>query len=520
MAHMSPVKFLISLALLTLSTQSLMAEDHQDHEKSGEVQVLENPPAPRTPLPPKASTLPKTDSSTNPSGYRPRIGMLGAVASLRKDELTGKEGWKENPAISFKNLFELPNWTSLVLEERVRYESYATPWIKGNTEGQSGIPIQSAVWFQARPSDQVRYEIQFWDARQYGSQVPNKIDTTMVNVLNLEQIFVARIDRNLLDSGIDTETKLGQMQMGIGSNRLIGIVPYKSTQFQYVGLQNRITNPSEHWELLTFANTPVNMLPNTEAQLVENRWVWNRPITDAVFAGGFFTSRFTSKDHGELYFYYLHEGVTSTSNPTLYTPGFRIYRDPGKAEFDYELETIGQTGLRRNNTSSPLLGVGSIMQHLQVGYTFDAPWKPRLLLQWDYASSHFDSLFPSTVSEFGPDGILGFFARNNLNTPGYRLFIEPHPDLTLYAANRFWWLADPRSTQGWDNANLVDTSGQAGSYIGQTIELNVRWDALDNLAIQGGYQVLMKGGFAENAPGAPSDHGSVNYWFLQSQIRL
>ena len=453
-------------------------------------------------------------------GYRPRIGMLGAVASLRKDDLTGRESWKENPSFSLKNLWDLPDWTSLVLEERVRYESYETPWIKGTTGGQYGIPIQSSVWFQARPSDNVRYEVQFWDARQYGPQDPNKIDTTMVNVLNLEQIFVARIDRNVLGSGVDTETKLGQMQMGIGSNRVIGIVPFKSTQFQYVGIQNRIIHPTEHWELLTFANSPVNILPNTESQLVENRWVWNRPITDAVFAGGFFTGKLNPLDHGEIYFYYLHEGTTTATNPTLYTPGFRVYRDPSRGNFDYEIETIGQTGQKRVNSSSPLLSVGSIMQHIQAGYTFNIAWSPRLLLQWDYASSHFDSLFPSTVSEFGPDGILAFFARNNLNTPGYRWFLSPTPDLTFYAGNRFWWLADSRSTQGWDNANLIDTTGQAGSFIGQTWELNLRWDAMDNLALQTGWQVLMKGNFAEYAPGAPSNHDNVNYWYFQTQIRM
>lgn len=455
-----------------------------------------------------------------PVNSRPRIGMLGAVASLRKDMLTNKAAWEDSSPLNLNKLWELPDWTTLVFEERVRYESYATPWIKNTSEGQYGIPLQSVVWFQARPSDTMRYEIHFWDARQYGSSKPNNIDTTMVNVLNLEQIFMARIDRNLSGSGIDSETKLGQMQMGVGSNRLIGIVPFKSTQFQYVGLQNRLVSTSKGWELLTFANTPVEMLPAAPSQLVENRWVWNRPITDAVFAGSFLTGKLGLQDRGEVYFYYLHEGETTTSAPTLYTPGIRLYRDPEIGRLDYEVETIGQTGRSRVDKNSPVNSVGAIMQHLQVGYTFDLPWTPRFLMQWDYASSHFNSLFPSTVSEFGPDGILALFARNNLNTPGYRLFLQPTPDLFLYAANRFWWLADPRSTQGWGHANLVDTSGQAGSFIGQTWELNVRWDAHDNVALQAGWQVLMKGRFAESAPGAPMDHGNVNYWFVQTQFRF
>jgi hypothetical protein len=124
------------------------------------------------------------------------------------------------------------------------------------------------------------------------------------------------------------------------------------------------------------------------------------------------------------------------------------------------------------------------------------------------------------VFEYGPDGILTLFARTNLNSPGYRFFLVPHRDLTLYAANRFWWLADPRSTTGWANAQLVDTSGQAGSYIGQTWELNGRWDAHDNISFQLGWQVLMKGNFALYAPDAPTDSSNVNYWFVQTEIRF
>ena len=451
--------------------------------------------------------------------WRPRM-SLGAVASLRKDQLTGKAAWDEAQEWSLQRWFDLPEWTSLTLEERVRYETYATPWIKGDTTGQSAIPIQSVVWFQARPREDVRFELEFWDARQYGSSQPNKVDTTMVNVLNFEQIFTAFINRNILGSGLDAETKLGQMHMDVGSRRLIGIVPFKNTQFQFVGMQNRLRSAQDGWELMTFANTPVNMLPNTPQALEHNQWSWNRPITDAVFTGSFLSKSLNAQDRAELYFYYLHEGEAVNLSRNLYTPGFRFYRDPRKGEFDYELETIGQTGSRRQSESSPELGVGSIMQHVQLGYNFNMAWDPRFLLQWDYASSHFDSLFPSTVFEYGPDGVLTLFARTNLNSPGYRLFLVPHRDLTLYAGNRFWWLADPRSTTGWANAELVDTSGSAGSYIGQTWELNGRWDAHDNIAFQVGWQVLMKGNFALNAPGAPTDHSNVNYWFVQTEVRF
>lgn len=462
----------------------------------------------------------KPPKKTLEVNYKPHMAYLGAASSMRKDELTGVAGWEEGHPFSIKRWWDLPENITLTFEERVRYESYATPWIKGTTQGQYGIPIQSVAWFVARPTDDVRIELQFWDARQYGSADPNKINTTMVNVLNLEQAFVGVVNRNLFDANIDSETKIGQMQMSVGSNRLIGIVPFKSTQFQYLGMQNRMRDTSGDWQLLTFANVPVEMLPSSASALAQNQWVWNRPIADAVFAGGLFEKTLSARERLETYFYYLHQGGVAQLSPTLYTPGFRYYRLPHTGDIDYEIETAGQTGQQRVTTQAPIQSTGAIFQHLQAGYTFDLPWSPRLLAQWDYASSHFNSLFPSTVSEFGPDGILGLFARNNINTPGYRLFLSPSPDIRFYAANRFWWLADARSTSGWSNALLVDTAGTAGSYIGQTWELNGAWEPHENIAFQTGWQILMKGNFAKNAPSAPTNQNNVNYWYVETMLRF
>jgi len=47
-----------------------------------------------------------------------------------------------------------------------------------------------------------------------------------------------------------------------------------------------------------------------------------------------------------------------------------------------------------------------------------------------------------------------------------------------------------------------------------------RWDWAYNVAFQAGWQILMKGRFAETAPGAPTNHSDVNYFYMESQLRL
>jgi hypothetical protein len=451
--------------------------------------------------------------------YRPRQ-SLGAVESQRKDELTGKAKWDEHQEWSLHSLLKLPSWVSLSVEERVRYENYGTPWIKGTTTGQYAVPIQSVLWAEARLTESFRVGAEFWDARSYGPSTPDKLTNATVNPANFAQIYAAYIARNIFQSGLDTETKAGQMTMDVGSRRLIARAAFRNVQYQFVGVQNRLRAGDGDWELLSFANVPEQILPSNLPQMLHNDLVWNRPQNDSYFTGAFLTKNLPWQSKAELYLYYLHEGPQNTLNRSLYSPGIRAYRNARKGEPDFEIETIGQAGTARINATAPVLDVGSVMQHVQAGYTFDAPWDPRFMVQWDYASSHFDSLYAPTVFEYGPTGILSLFARNNIDTPGYRLFLVPHRDFTFYVANRFWWLADKKSTMGWSPASLTDPTGKAGSYIGQTWELNGRWDAHDNIAFQVGWQVLMKGSFALHAPGAPTNHNDVNYYYVQTEIRF
>jgi hypothetical protein len=169
-----------------------------------------------------------------------------------------------------------------------------------------------------------------------------------------------------------------------------------------------------------------------------------------------------------------------------------------------------------------------MLQHLHLGYTFDLPWEPRLMLQYDYASggrngsgttSHsFDTLYGARRFDFGPTGIFGPFARNNINAPGTRLLLIPHRELTAFLAYRAWWMADSKAL--WQPAGLIDPTGQAGDFMGHTIELSTRWDPRDNLSLEAGWNTLIKGSFARNAPDAPANHDNVNYFYVQTMLRF
>ena len=58
--------------------------------------------------------------------------------------------------------------------------------------------------------------------------------------------------------------------------------------------------------------------------------------------------------NGEVYVLGLHEDGSrfGTRDRELYTPGFRVYRDPAKAQFDFELESILQFGESRASAAT------------------------------------------------------------------------------------------------------------------------------------------------------------------------
>ena len=517
-------------------------------------------------------------NTTAPEYYnnRPRQ-ALGAVESQRKDELSGKEGWKNHENFTLHNALGMADWISFSIEERVRFEDYSTPWRGGSPGktsevGQYSVPIQSVLWTEARWTDQFRTGFEFWDARQYGGpdqgyydksgkwtteDYPNSITNSTVNAGQFAQVYAAWIQRGLFSSTIDSETKAGQMTMSIGSQRLIGRAAFRNTQYQYVGVQQRFRSQDGKDELLAFANVPELLMPGISAtgskntqRLLHNDVVWNRPVPDSYFTGAMLTHQINPSTIGELYGYYLNEGPLTVLQRNLFTPGFRFASPSRKGDINFEVETIGQTGqstIKSANANPqsykgylPVQSVGSIYQHVHVGTTFDTAFDPRLTVQWDYGSSHFDTLFGPTVFEFGPTGIGGFFAsRANINSPGWKFEFLPHRDVTVYINQRWWWMADSTSTTGWASAGIYNPMNHVnyqGSYIGDTVEMNARWDAHYNVAFQAGWQVLMKGNLAIYGTGAPGitcngvtessclgshpNSSNVNYFYVQTEIRL
>jgi hypothetical protein len=493
---------------------------------------------------PAAATRRKPTSSaddpkgkTPPEYKRPTRWGLTAGASQRHDWLTGKDRFRLNEEINAKTVLGMPEWLEGSLEQRTRYESYDTPWRRNQKSGEDQIPLQTVLWLEAH-KDQFRAGFEFWNAVQSGAQPGWWLNNTMVNTADFTQMYAAWTDTNIADSGLGFEAKGGRMTLDLGSRRLVARNNFRNTTNTFTGVQFRLRDATNKWHLLAFANQPVERLPRQADKLIFNDYAWDQEQEGSVFAGAMLdTWDLPWSINAELYLYYLKSELSSQGQEVvidreLVTPGLRIHRAAKKGEFDFEAETVGQTG-QANGTfrlngreQTKLMDAESFFEHIQLGYTFDLPFDPRLMVQYDYATAgndgrttnSFDTLFGARRWEYGPTGIFGPFGRNNINSPGARVFLVPHRDLTSFVAYRAYWMAN--ASAPWVIANLWDPTGKSGDFLGQTVEFALRWDPHDNLAFEVGWETLIKGEFARNAPGAPSDHDNVNYFFLQSEIRF
>ncbi|NOT83796.1 MAG: alginate export family protein [Methylococcaceae bacterium] len=454
---------------------------------------------------------------------------FAAFSSQMQDGLSGG-GKYEKPVWNLRDALKLPNWLSLSVEQRTRYESLDGSVKANGKGGDQQIPLQLDVALEARLG-QWRLGGEFLDAREIGADTGSGVNNTHVNNADFIQGYLAWANQNLNYSGIGVEVIAGRQSLNLGSRRLVARNVFRNTINSFTGGKLRITDYS-HWQFTSFVTLPVNRDPSTATDILNDVHRFDEENGNTLFSGGFLELyNLPWNINSELYLYHLDESDSATAptrNRRYFTPGARLFIKPAKGKFDFQLESIGQIGTVRattNATDNKDLQHLAWMQHVDAGYTFDAPWTPRVAFEYDYISGddnpndgkdqRFDTLYGARRFDFGPTGIYGAFARTNLNTPSLRITAAPREDVQLTLNHRAFWLAS--ATDSW--GSLQDKSGRSGDFIGQQLELTARYDFNSSLNFEAGWTHLFKGEFAKRAPSAPNGQ-DVDYFYVQTLLRF
>lgn len=460
---------------------------------------------------------------------------FAAFESQMQDALLGSDKF-ERPVWNLHDALNLPKWLNFSLEQRTRYETMDGSFKANGEGGDQQIPLQTDLWLEAN-WHKFRLGGEFLDARQFGADEASAINNTHVDEADFIQAYLAWSDQNVAYSGLGAEVIVGRQTLNFGSRRLIARNAMRNTINSFDGLRVRLLEYNQ-WQFNAFVTMPVGRYPNDAEQLLDHMHSFDEPEYQTWFSGGILEAYDVAwKINAELYLYHLNEGDrmrNPTSNRRYFTPGMRFYLKPSKGMMDFSSESIGQFGTVRASTSShENLDHTAWYQHLDVGYTLDMPWSPRIALEYDYASGdddpndsndqRFDTLFGARRFEFGATGIYGAFARSNINTPGFRLTAAPRQDVQLGLSHRLYWLASDTdswtTTKNGKTSALRDKTGNTVDFIGQQLELTARWDFNSSLDFETGWAHLFKGAFAKETKNAP-DAQDVDYFYLQSQLRF
>jgi hypothetical protein len=456
---------------------------------------------------------------------------FAAFSSQMSDALLGHAKY-EKPLWNLHDALKLPEWLSMSLDQRTRYETMDGSFKKGTTGGDQQIDLQTTLFLEARYKN-FRLGGEFMDARQMGANSDSGVNNTHVDGADLLQGYLAWSNQNFLHSGLGTEVIAGRQTLNFGSRRLVARNVFRNTINSFDGLLLRVLD-YDHWQFNAFVSMPVNRYPIASMDIYQDQLQFDRADGHTWFSGGFLEMYDLAWGiNSEVYLYHLDEGdsrLNQTRNRRYFTPGVRFYSKPAKSSFDFQLEGIGQFGTVRASTDpndGKNLSHTAWYQHLDIGYTFDVLWKPRLAVEYDYASGdkdpndskdqRFDTLYGARRFDYGPTGIYGAFARSNINSPSYKLGFAPLENVQANIGHRFFWLAQNKDS--WTTAGLQDKTGNSGDFVGHQLELSTRWDVNSSLNLETGWTHLFKGQFAKNAPSAPNA-SDVDYFYVQSMLRF
>jgi hypothetical protein len=368
------------------------------------------------------------------------------------------------------------------------------------------------------------------DSRAWLDDAGIPLGTDDVNAVELFRAYVGYRRASVFRDGDSLDVHAGRITIDAGSRRLVARNRFRNTINAFTGVHADWAAPRGS-RIQAFFTLPIYRRPWDFERLERNSVVIDDESSRVRFWGVHASRRdlFGGVD-GELYVVGLDEDDrpdVPSRNRDLTTPGFRLFTEPAAGAWDFEVEAAAQTGESR---ATPLptdvtdLDHRAVFVHAHVARTLERGWRPRIVLQYDYASGdrspddgdmeRFATLYGARRFEFGPTGIYGALTRRNISSPGLRLEVQPSDRVRGMVAYRAVFLASSRDF--WIPTGVRDPTGASGRSVGQQVEARLRYAVLPgNLRLEAGGAFLFEGSFLRSAPNA-SGEGDTTYFYTQA----
>ncbi len=417
-----------------------------------------------------------------------------------------------------------PDWLSVSFEQQSRMQFLDGQFRAGLEGGDQALELRHILKTEAT-FEGFSLTAEVADMRTYFSDSGTPLDGTITNPLDILQANITLPFTALLSDDDEGFVKIGRFSMDQGARRWVARNRFRNTINAFSGVHAKLRDGDTGYEL--FYTLPTNR--RFDGDPLDNRQRLDNEPGDTRFWGAFFETKLPgSPDFFETYLYGLEENrqeLDKRQRFDILSTGVRFYRRPTLSQWHYEAEALIQFGdAPARDEFSPQRDHKARFFHLEAGYSFDLPWRPRLNFIYDYASgdknpldnesNSFDSLYGVPRPEYGPTGIYRAFVRNNINTPGLLLNLQPAANIDAFIKLQDYSLA--AQEQGWRTTRFQHPGNLGEDHVGTQLETRARWHLRQrSLTLEAGYTWLDAGAYMDLV-----DKGDAHYFYVQTIVRL
>jgi hypothetical protein len=422
------------------------------------------------------------------------------------------------------------------IEERVRGEIR-----ENNRDFNSEIDdLSDDAWLLSRfrlglavkPVSWLKLYGQTQDAREAFSDRPNIPGVGGAegdDIFDLRQAYVALGDVKRFPLLLT----LGRQAINYGENRLVADSKWGNFGRTFDAARVRFEEPKYWAEAFIARPVQIKRHEIDDSDSADN------------FGGVYFSTTLVPKQTTDLYVFYRDkddnqpdldptnrvdpQGTWNGPAGRYATIGARVKSQPKELNgWDYTAEVAYQVGqLFQSDKNSRRLEQSAFAVHAATGYTAEQIlWKPRLGLEYDYASGDsdpadgdsesFQNLFPSNHDKYG---FMDEFSWRNVHDVRAQLNVHPIKALDLEFDYHAFWLADTHDfwyrSNGYSSLRTRTPDGRdvrtigASSFAGHEIDLTATYDLNKNIKLQTGYSHFFAGDYLSDT--GASDGADFGY---------
>jgi hypothetical protein len=446
-----------------------------------------------------ADKQPVAPAPLPPPGYAP-ITLLDGRLTIDIQEKMRFEARENN--FDFDDSVNGPQDASWLLQRfRLGIGYSITPWLKVYVQGQ--------------------------DIREIGGSRPNEVGVLGAEGDDTFDVLKAYIQAGDLKKGVSAT--LGRQFLSYGDQRLIGPLEWLNGARTFDAIKLRYAQPA--WSLELFTASPVNFKDHMWNQ---SDFLDNDEVRNSILSGAYFSmpTLVPWQSVTDLYVFHKMEDKTvgaaaagppvgAVGDSNFWTLGMLMKGDPKKLNgWDYSMEMAYQFGKAADLDHSAFAG------NWGFGYNFKHPWKPRLGVQYSFASGDsnpldgdsetFQNLYPTNHLFYG---YMDTASWQNIHNPEVNFSIMPTPKLKLMLDYHAFW--NETNSDLWYRANAVTpvrapaaAAAATDNFRGHEIDLTATYKLNPHVGFMAGYSLFIAGNYLAQTGASDNAH----FGYVQVQI--